>query len=167
MPVGYKTTKSGLVPTVLINIPEIAKISRPITFHTTSSFNLYPRPFVFIYDYIDWDEKKVVNPLLEHYDWEIDHGTTGTWRIGDGTAALYNLLYYLMSGFTEHDTFRSNQIRENKLSRKEALDLVELDNLPRVDSLFWYCEVLGLDLSNLVKEMYKFDSLEIPINNFN
>ena len=30
----------------------------------------------------------------------------------DGTAGFYNYVYHTVAGFTEHDTFRSNQIRE-------------------------------------------------------
>ena len=41
--------------------------------------------------------------------------TPTSWRIGDGTASLYNLAYYLLAGFTENDVLRSNLIRKIKL----------------------------------------------------
>ena len=43
-----------------------------------------------------------------------------SWRIGDGTASFYNYIYYTIAGFTEHDTFRSNQIREGVISRDQG-----------------------------------------------
>ena len=57
-----------------------------------------------------WDEK-INETLINNYDWETAQDTSTTWRIGDGTAAMYNYIYYKVAGFTEHDTFRSNQIR--------------------------------------------------------
>ena len=65
--------------------------------------------------------------ILSLYDWEYAPDTTTSWRVGDGTAAFYNYVNYIMAGFTEHDTFRSNQIREGQISRDEALSLVEIE----------------------------------------
>ena len=45
--------------------------------------------------------------------------------------SFYNYLYYIVLGFTEHDTFRSNQIREGQITREEALQMVKEDNKPR------------------------------------
>ena len=46
--------------------------------------------------------------------------------IGDGTAAFYNYVYQTIAGFTEHDTFRSNQIREGMITREQAMQLVSM-----------------------------------------
>ena len=80
-----------------------------------------------IFDYWRWDEADI-NKTLKLYDWEMAPDTQTTWRIGDGTAAFYNYIYYVLAGFTEHDTFRSNQIREGDISREEALRLVADEN---------------------------------------
>ncbi|MDG1689720.1 MAG: hypothetical protein P8I02_02935, partial [Flavobacteriales bacterium] len=71
-----------------------------------------------IFDYLPWIESDVEDVLINLYNWETDPGTKSTWRIGDGTAAFYNYIYYMVSGFNENDTFRSNQIREGLLSRE-------------------------------------------------
>ena len=47
-----------------------------------------------VFDYWRWDEK-LVNQTLLKYNWELAPDTSTTWRIGDGTAALYNYIYYL------------------------------------------------------------------------
>ena len=86
--------------------------------------------FYNLYDFWLWDEAEVDN-TLDSYSWERAVDTKSTWRIGDGTAAFYNYVYYTMGGFTEYDTFRSNQIREGQLSRDEAITLVEEENQPR------------------------------------
>ncbi|MEO6533006.1 MAG: hypothetical protein ABIO06_05460, partial [Pseudolysinimonas sp.] len=76
--------------------------------------------------------------------------TQTTWRIGDGTAAFYNYAYYTIAGFTEHDTFRSNQIREGDITREEALRLVEEENQPRYPNLKWYLDVVGIDFATAI-----------------
>jgi hypothetical protein len=102
-----------------------------------------------IFDYWQWDEE-VIDEALKLYDWELAPDTNTTWRIGDGTAAFYNYIYYTVAGFTEHDTFRSNQIREGQLSREEALTLVEDENRPRYQNIRWYLDTLGMDFSETI-----------------
>lgn len=102
-----------------------------------------------IFDYWRWDERQI-DETLDQYGWERAPDTTTTWRIGDGTAAFYNYAYYTVAGFTEHDTFRSNQIREGDMSREEALVLVERENAPRYPNIKWYLDALGLDFKQVI-----------------
>ncbi|MGE0233414.1 MAG: hypothetical protein AB7S46_16675, partial [Flavobacteriaceae bacterium] len=77
--------------------------------------------------------------------------TSTTWRIGDGTAAFYNYVYHTVAGFSEHDTFRSNQIREGQMSRPEALALIEDENRPRYANIKWYLDAVGLDFADTIR----------------
>ena len=104
-----------------------------------------------IFDYWRWDEKLIEDTLDSEYDWERAPDTQTTWRIGDGTAAFYNYAYYTIAGFTEHDTFRSNQVREGDLTRDEALRLVEEENTPRYPNLKWYLDVVGVDFTAAIQ----------------
>jgi len=97
-------------------------------------------------------KKIIVNDtLINQYDWETAIDTSTTWRIGDGTAGFYNYVYYTVAGFTEHDTFRSNQIREGQLTREKALELVENENQPRYQNIRWYLDTLGLNFEEVIK----------------
>ena len=89
--------------------------------------------------------------MVNQYSWEKAVDTSTTWRIGDGTAAFYNYVYYTVAGFTEHDTFRSNQIREGQISRDEALKLVNDENRPRYQNIKWYLDTLGLNFEDVIK----------------
>lgn len=103
-----------------------------------------------VFDYWRWDEQLIDQTLADVYDWERAPDTQTTWRIGDGTAAFYNYANYTIAGFTEHDTFRSNQVREGDLTRSEALDLVKAENAPRYPNLKWYLDVVGLDFASVI-----------------
>lgn len=104
-----------------------------------------------VFDYWRWDEKLLEETLDREYEWERAPDTNTTWRIGDGTAAFYNYAYYTIAGFTEHDTFRSNQVREGDLTREEALRIVEEENTPRYPNLKWYLDVVGVDFTHAVE----------------
>ena len=103
-----------------------------------------------VFDYWRWDEKQIDDTLAE-YDWERAPDTSTTWRIGDGTAGFYNYIYYTVAGFTEHDTFRSNQIREGDLTRAEALEMVIEENRPRYPNIKWYLDAVGIDFKEAIK----------------
>jgi len=101
--------------------------------------------YVYLWDYITWNEDNIVSKLKNEYGWEGDEKGKLTWRIDDGSSAFYNYIYYVVQGFTENDTFRSNQIREGDLTRNKALILVYEENKPRYEALKWYFDVIGLD----------------------
>lgn len=103
-----------------------------------------------IFDYWTWDEK-FVDQCLAMYDWEKAPDTNTTWRIGDGTAAFYNYVYYTVAGFSEHETFRSNQIREGQIGRREALVRIEDENRPRYANIKWYLDAVGLDFADTIR----------------
>lgn len=103
-----------------------------------------------IFDFWCWDEEIVNDVLLGEYKWEKAIDTPTTWRIGDGTAAFYNYVYHTVAGFTEHDTFRSNQIREGQITRERALELLAVENRPRYQNIRWYLDTLGLDFVKVV-----------------
>lgn len=107
------------------------------------------KDYFHVYDFYKWDEAEIDN-TLSRYNWEKAVDTNSTWRIGDGTAAFYNYVYRTMAGFTEHDTFRSNQIREGEMSRNTALSLIEDENTPRYENIRWYLDVLGLPFDEVI-----------------
>ena len=109
------------------------------------------RDYFHLYDYFQWNEREIETLLLEEYDWERAIDTRTTWRIGDGTASFYNYIYFTVAGFSEHDTFRSNQIREGMLTREEGLRLVNEENRPRYPTIRWYTDAVGIDYAHAVR----------------
>ena len=68
-------------------------------------------------------------------------------------------MYTLVAGFSENDTFRSNQVREEMITRERALELVYDENKPRYNSLKWYLEIIGLDFREVIKIVNKMPLL--------
>ena len=123
------------------------------------SYYLLPKNYVQFFDYIRWEEDMISNTILNDYGWERANDTNSTWRIGDGTAPFYNYIYYRICGFSEYDTFRSNQIREGMLSREEALSHIYEENRPRAEAFNEYCKTIGIDALEAVRIINKQNTL--------
>jgi len=100
--------------------------------------------FLYLFHYLPWREKTIVDTIRREYDWEIAQDTTTTWRIGDGTAAFYNYIYQQMAGFTEDDVMLSNMVREGHIDRGEALARSKEFSKPRWPSIREYAQLIGL-----------------------
>jgi len=117
------------------------------------SYYLIPKRYASLYDHVEWREPEVDRTLIQEYAWETAPDAASTWRIGDGSAAFYNLLYLKMAGFTENDALRSNQIRAGHIDREWALLRLPAENAPRLPSLAWYFDVLGLDGQHILRRV--------------
>ena len=142
-----------------ITNPGYINLSLADTIGAAFCYYAVPHNYLRLYDYIQWNEEDVNDVLINEYNWEKAIDTESTWRIGDGTAPFYNYIYYLLTGFTENDTLRSNQIREGMINRNKALDLLYEENLPRFESLKWYFDVIGLDMDTVLTKINQIPRL--------
>jgi len=116
-----------------------------------SLFFLRPRDNdIFLFHFIKWNEQEILSTLIKDYGWEHPSDTKATWRIDDGTSAFYNYIYMAVAGFTENDTFRSDQIREGLIDRIEALECVKEENKPRYETIEWYARQIGFDVNRAI-----------------
>jgi asparagine synthetase B (glutamine-hydrolysing) len=115
------------------------------------SFYVLEHDYVNLYDYVPWSEERVLSTIRGGYDWEGAPDTESTWRVDDGTQAFYNYIYYTVAGLSEHDTFLCNLVRSGRLTRAAALDRSAVLNRPREQSLRWYFETIGADVSEAVR----------------
>jgi glucosamine--fructose-6-phosphate aminotransferase (isomerizing) len=107
--------------------------------------------YLYLFHYLDWDEKKILSTITKKFNWEKETDTIATWRIDDGTASFYNYIYMTMAGFTEFDIFRSHQIREGKLTREQAYEIVKEENKPRFKSIEWYGQAIDYDMNKAIR----------------
>ena len=116
--------------------------------------------FLHLFKYIEWDEKKMTDTLVNEYDWVLDKSYgLNQWRMGDGQTAFNNFVYYQIAGFSEYDNFRSNQIRENLIDRKTALKLTEIDNKPRYETLKNFSQIVGFNLDVVLSKIISIEKL--------
>lgn len=102
------------------------------------------------FQYLQWNEDEIDKVLEEEFEWEFSKESPSSWRIGDATAPFYNYVYYTIAGFTEADTFRSNQIRDGAMTRAVALEKVRLENKPQWNNLQEYLQLINLDFTEVL-----------------
>lgn len=111
-----------------------------------------------LYDYIEWDEKKIDKKINElGFINSKDYGEN-QWRMGDTQTAFNNYIYKNLCGFTEYDEFRSHQIRDEKLTRNEAIKLINEENKPKIKAIKKFCDLMSIDVTyffNKVNEAKK------------
>ncbi len=130
-----------------------AYINRSIidTLFAYYSSYVLPDDYVYLFHYLDWDENKIIKAITEKFNWEKETDTVATWRTDDGTAAIYNYIYMTMAGFSEFDIFRSHQIREGKLTREQAYEIIKEENKPRFKSIEWYGQAIDFDMNKAIE----------------
>jgi len=115
--------------------------------------------FLYLFDYLKWDEKEINKTLIGDYGWETAADSDNTWRIGDGYTSFINYIYHTVAGFSEYDTFRSNQIREGLITRDEAMALIAQDNEPKLDVLNDFAKHTGFNLEEVLTRINSIEKL--------
>lgn len=165
--ISNEVYKSGLKKQVFYQSKRLkAMLRSPRYFNTSIADTLsgeYYRSFAkkkdyfHIFDFYRWDEKEI-DSTLDSYGWHRAKDTSTTWRIGDGVSGFLNYVYYTVAGFTEHDTFRSNQIREGDITREQALVFIAEENKPRYENIQWFLETINfnpIDVINRINSLPK------------
>jgi hypothetical protein len=116
--------------------------------------------FLYLYEYLPWNEKEIESVLKREFDWEADsrYGTN-QWRMGDGQTAFTNYIFHTVAGFSEFDNFRANQIRENLITREEAMRLILEDNRPKWGALKYFAYVVGINLDEVLARINNIPKL--------
>lgn len=79
---------------------------------------------VHFFDYIEWDEKELVNTIEKELDW-VGHGEA-TWRVDCKIHVFVDFLTFQIFGYNEKDEMYSKLIRSGKITREEALKRLKL-----------------------------------------
>ncbi|HHO52367.1 MAG TPA: hypothetical protein ENK18_16225 [Deltaproteobacteria bacterium] len=115
--------------------------------------------FLYLFHYLEWDEATIDETLIGRYGWETAPHTDNTWRIGDGYTTFINHIYYTVAGFSEFDTFRSQQIRAGLITRDDALARVAEENQADRDVLVEFAAQVGLNLEEVMTRIDAIDKL--------
>ena len=110
------------------------------------SFYFVKTNYLQVFDYLEWDEREIMKILSENYAWSTENTGENSWRSGDATSGFYNFIYLKFGGFTENDTFRSNQIRNGAISRDEAIERIQIENRVQAEMILEYLGNLRINI---------------------
>lgn len=103
------------------------------------------RPF---YTHMRWVEKDVISTINKELDWEKNPDTGSTWR-GDCALAFLKLyMYKEIYGFNDKTECFSHLIRDNQLSRKEALERLSKEEEIPEEAIEDFFKKIGLNYSD-------------------
>ena len=101
------------------------------------------------YRYKRWEEKEVISKIENELNWKRNPETEFTWR-GDCDIALLKLyLYRKTLGFNDKDDGLSSLIRDNQISRQEALSRVSTEGEISEKVIKHIVDRLGLNYPDL------------------
>ncbi len=105
------------------------------------------------WSYIKWNEKEIETTIQNELGWEKHPGIESTWR-GDCNIALLKLyLYKKTLGFNDKDDGLSSLIRDNQISRIEALERLQKESEIPEEVINEFLGKLGLDVSDIKRAL--------------
>ena len=78
-----------------------------------------------LFDYIKWNEKEVESTITKNLGWQKSHEVASSWRFDCRLDYVRRLMYASTVGVTELRDLFSKMIRENILTREEALERIK------------------------------------------
>ena len=96
--------------------------------------------------YLHWRETDIVTTISRELAWE--SGTRSTWRGDCRIAVLKGYMYRSILGFNDKDDHLSWLIRDNQISREEAMDRLQMEAHVPKESIESLIVELGIDPSD-------------------
>jgi len=99
-------------------------------------------------EYIRWIETDVVSTITKEYNWESFKDMKSTWRGDCYLGPVRQYLYKELLGYNDKTPHFSDLIRDKQLSRQEALNRLEEENVPQ-EVLNICCNAIGISYNDL------------------
>ncbi len=111
------------------------------------------------YHYTEYDEKAVIK-FLKDIGWKIPKNCNSTWRADCSFNELKNFMFKKTSNMTYIDSYLSNMVRSNLISREEALKRAKKEGAISMDRLQEVCDILDIPIEKFfpkTKNEQKFE----------
>jgi len=111
---------------------------------------IYPdQKYVPLFRYIEYDERRILSVITDQLNWAKYPLSESTWRSDCKVALFKNYLYQETVGFTKNDELLSGMIRENLITREEALARLATENVVPRRFVTKFLDELGLDYRDM------------------
>jgi hypothetical protein len=111
---------------------------------------VYPKQQILrLYHYIEWDEDRILSTIKKELGWRRGRDSASSWRADCKISHLKNYVLGASFGFTEKDDYFSNMIRENMITREEALKRRREEALVPQDVITELCDEIGISPADL------------------
>ena len=104
-----------------------------------------------LFESVRWNEHEIVTTITNELDWKKAPESEASWRSDCKIALLKNQLYMLTSGFSLNDSMVSDLVRRGVLTREQAMERLERENVINEDILRDLLWEVGIGVPGLVK----------------
>jgi glutamine---fructose-6-phosphate transaminase (isomerizing) len=141
-------------PSVLTLLPTCVKASvMYINTHTPYLKLQYPRMEKLDYfNYAKWSETECLATIRREFDWQVPPECLGTWKTDCAFGDLKNWMFHRMFGATYQDCMLSNMVRDEQLTRQEAIDRIAGQPIGSPTRIAESLRVMGLPV-DILKEV--------------
>jgi len=101
-----------------------------------------------LFHYIPWHENEVLSRIQAELSWKYPQELESTWRFDCKLSHLKDVMYLYSLGITEKDDFYAKMVRENKMTRAEALKRITVENKPHPEIIDDIFRQLGIEEIN-------------------
>jgi hypothetical protein len=102
-----------------------------------------------LFKFIEWDEEMILSVIRKELKWKPPSHSRTSWRSDCKVHLLRQYLYKETLGFTKNDELLSRMIRENMITRVNALRRLEDENVIPRQFLTAFLDELGLRFADL------------------
>jgi hypothetical protein len=102
-----------------------------------------------LFQYIEWNEDKILSTIKTELNWKKSLDSASSWRFDCRVNFLKNYLLRESLGITANDDCLSVMIRENMITREEALERLEIENILPQKLITELLDEIGINPSNL------------------
>jgi len=132
-------------------------------FHFTKMQKLfYPEQTTLLdlFRYIEWDEDKILTTIRSELGWQKDANSPSTWRFDCYLSFLKNHLLMKSIGITEKHDCLSAMVREGMITREQAMDRLEIENVIPPKAIPEALEQMGLDDAERARFLHRVGELD-------
>lgn len=108
-----------------------------------------------LFHYLEWEEDTVLSRIKNELDWDYPKEYQTTWRFDCQISHLKDYMYLKTIFLTEKNDFYSKLIREEKISRDDALKRIELENMVQFSTIEQLLNKLNITSIDLRSEVSK------------
>jgi hypothetical protein len=105
--------------------------------------------FIDLFHYIPWEENQVISRIKSELNWDYPRKFKSNWRFDCKVGHLKDFLYMKTIKMTEKDDLFAKMVRENLITREEALLRLEKENEIYFDEIQQLLDKVGIKKSKL------------------
>jgi len=103
-----------------------------------------------LYEYIEWNEDKILSRIKEELDWNHPSKLKSTWRFDCRVKHIVDYLYSKTLNMTNKDEFFSKMVREGQITREKAIKRLDIENEIHMDEIELVLEQAGIENPSLL-----------------